>query len=319
MQHQPLVTIICLCYNQQDYVLESLFSVINQNYPSIELIIVDDYSTDHSKSVIKKWLVSYPEILFIANQTNLGNTKSFNKALKKATGEYVIDLAADDVLLPHCVTSQINAFKNTSCKNLAVVYGNVELITENGTFESYYFPVNSFKKVLKKRPTGDIYVAVLSGGDSICSVSAMVRKTVFDHLQGYDEKLAYEDLDFWIRASRMYPFDFIDEILIQKRIVTNSLGTDFFKKNDSKAKKINHSTYVILKKAIGLNQTAAENKAVLKRIHFEMILSYKTANITLLLQYVFLEVRLRILVLISSTTRSNNHPTNLFPLPNREK
>lgn len=65
----------------------------------------------------------------------------------------------------------------------------------------------------------------------------MVKKTVFDHLEGYDESLVYEDLDFWIRASRIYDFDFIDEVLIQKRVVANSLGSFFFKKNDLRAKK----------------------------------------------------------------------------------
>ncbi|MFV5699366.1 glycosyltransferase family 2 protein [Flavobacterium sp. ZT3R17] len=270
MQDNPLVTIICLCYNQKDYVLESLFSAMNQNYPSVQLIIVDDYSTDNSKMVIEKWLVDYPKILFIANETNLGNTKSFNKALKKAKGEYIIDLAADDVLMSNCVTSQINAFKNTIYKNLGIVYGNVALITEKGEFQSYYFPVDNSKKVIKKRTTGDIYMSVLSGGDSICSVSSMVKKTVFDHLNGYDETLAYEDLDFWIRASRIYDFDFIDEVLMQKRIVTNSLGTDFFKKNDARARKINHSTYLILKKVINLNRTKEEDLAIQKRIHFEI-------------------------------------------------
>ena len=293
MQDKPIVTIICLCYNQQDYVLESLFSVINQSYSAIELIIVDDYSTDNSKATIEKWLVNYPEIQFIANETNLGNTRSFNKALKIAKGQYIIDLAADDVLLSNCVSLQLNAFKNTAYKNLGIVYGNTELINENGEFHSYYFAVDQSKKVIKDRITGNIYESVLSGGDSICSVSSMVKKSVFDSLQGYDETLAYEDLDFWIRASRHYEFDFIDEILIQKRIVANSLGTDFFKKNDSKAKKINYSTYLILKKAIALNKTREENKAILKRIHFETILAYKTSNMILMIKYIVLEIKLR--------------------------
>jgi hypothetical protein len=82
---------------------------------------------------------------------------------------------------------------------------------------------------------------------------------------------------------------------MQKRIVPNSLGTDFFKKKDSRAKKINHSTYLILKKAIDLNKTKDENKALLKRIHFEMILAYKTSNFALVLKYILLEVKLRII------------------------
>ena len=110
----------------------------------------------------------------------------------------------------------------------------------------------------------------------------MVKKTVFDHLNGYDEMLAYEDLDFWIRSSRIYDFDFIDEILMQKRIVPNSLGTDFFKKKDSRARKINHSTYLILKKAIHLNKTKQEDLAILKRVHFEIKHCLKNNNFGLL-------------------------------------
>ena len=294
MQVNPLVTIICLCYNQQDYILESLFSVINHDYPTIELIIVDDCSTDNSRAVIEKWRLDFPKIQFIANDFNLGSTKSFNKALKKAQGEFIIDLAADDVLLPHCVSSQINAYKNTAHKNVGVVYGNAALITEKGVFDSYYFPVNHLKKAITPRLTGDIYESVLSGGDCMCSVSSMVKKSVFDSLNGYDESLAYEDLDFWIRTSRMYDFDFIDAILIQKRTVENSLGTHFFKKNDARGRKINHSTYLILKKAIALNKTKKENKAVLKRIHFELNLAYKTADYMLLLKYSLLAIKLRL-------------------------
>ncbi|WP_367771554.1 glycosyltransferase [Flavobacterium sp. WC2421] len=293
MQDKALVTIICLCYNQEAFVLESLESVIKQEYKNIELIIIDDCSTDNSKTTIEKWIVDHPEVQFITNKTNLGITKAFNKGLKLAKGTYIIDLAADDVLLPNCVSLQVNTFKNSNYKNLGVVYGNAALITKKGLLDSYYFAVNKDKKVTQKRITGDIYTSVLAGGDSICSVSSMTKKSVYDVLDGYDENLAYEDLDFWIRASRIYAFDFIDEILIQKRIVSNSMATDFYKKKN----KINHSTYVILKKAIGLNRSKIENKTVLKRIHFEMILAYKNLDFVLLVKYIFLEIRIRISIL----------------------
>tara|TARA_R110002126_G_scaffold112285_1_gene250495 strand:- start:14 stop:895 length:882 start_codon:yes stop_codon:yes gene_type:complete len=289
MQDKALVTIICLCYNQEAFVLESLQSIINQDYKKIELIIVDDCSIDNSKTTIDNWLVNYPEVQFIANTNNLGITKAFNKALQLAKGAYIIDLAADDILLPNCVSLQIVTFENSNYKNLGIVYGNAVLITENGLHDSYYFAVNEDKKVIQKRATGDIYNSILAGGNSICSVSSMIKKSVFEELKGYDETLAYEDLDFWIRASRYYSFDFIDEILIQKRIVSNSMGTDFYKKKN----KINHSTYVILKKAIQLNRSKTENKALLKRIHFEMILAFKNQDFALLSKYFFQEIRLR--------------------------
>jgi glycosyltransferase involved in cell wall biosynthesis len=293
MHNSPLVTIICLCYDHETFVIETLNSVINQSYNNIELIIVDDFSADNSRQVIKDWLINFPKIQFITNEKNLGNTKSFNKALKLAKGDYIIDLAADDVLLPNCVHFQLEKFEKSDFPNLGVVYGNAELITENGSFDSYYFAVDSNQKVIEKRVIGNIYINVLSGGNSLCSVSAMIKKEVLEDLSGFDENLYYEDLDFWIRASRKYNFDFIDRILIQKRTVKNSLGTNFHKKADDRSKKINYSTYLILKKALKLNKTKAENNALLKRIHFEIILNFKTRNFNLLLKYIILEIKTR--------------------------
>ena len=294
MQNNKLVTVICLCYNHESFVIEALESVINQSYKNIELIIVDDYSTDNSKGTIENWLKRHPSTLFLSNSSNIGNTKSFNQALKLANGEFIIDLAADDVLLPNAIVMQINGFEKSNYDDVAIVYGNAELMTESGRFESYFFEVDAHKKVIKKRPTGDIYKNILAGGDSsICSVSAMVKNEVYKTLNGYDENLYYEDLDFWIRASRDYQFDFVDEIIIKKRVVENSLGSLFDKKNDERSKKINFSTYLILKKTLILNKTKEENKCVLKRIHFEMVLNLKNRNFGLFLKYLILEVRFR--------------------------
>lgn len=275
MQNKLLVTVICLCYNHENFVLESLHSVLNQDYPHIELIVVDDCSTDNSKKTIEKWLLDYPNIQFIFNHINLGNTKSFNKALKSAKGNYIIDLAADDVLVPDCISQQIKTFRESSFKNLGVVYGNTELIKENGEFSSYFFPVDDNLKTIEKRQTGNIYLSVISGGNSICSVSSMAKKSVYDSLNGYDEILAYEDLDFWIRSSRLYEFEYIDKILVKKRISNNSLTDNFYNNSKARFKKINLSTYLILKKAIKLNQTKKEDFGIQKRVHHEIVHTFK--------------------------------------------
>lgn len=293
MQNLPLVTIICLCYNHEQFVVESLHSVLNQSYKNIELIIADDYSSDSSKKTITKWLENYPEIKFISNEINLGNTKTFNKALKFAKGDYVIDLAADDVLLRDCVEKQIATFLNSEIKNLAIVYGNAEIISENNTHLRYYYDVNKENKVLKKPATGDIYSSILGQSSMICSVSSMVKREILDELNGYDENLAYEDLDLWIRVARNYNFEFIDAVLIQKRELESSLGNQFYRKLNSRTRKINHSTYLIIKRAIALNKTKAENKAVLKRVHQEMVKAQKTYDIGLFIKYIPLELKLR--------------------------
>ena len=290
MENNPLVSVICLCFNHQEYVIECLNSVLKQDYPAIEIIIADDCSTDNSREMINKWLLENPTVMFIENESNLGNTKTFNKALKQAKGEFVIDLATDDKLMPFCVSNQVAAFKNNALLHLGAVFGNAVNINENGSFCSYYFPVDTNLKVIQEIKNGSIYSSILAGSESMCSVSAMFKKSVFDELQGYDESLAYEDLDFWIRAARKYNFQFIDQILVEKRILSNSMGTNFYKKNN----KINYSTYKILKKVKKLNKTKQENKAVLKRIHFEMKLNFKSKNYMLSLKYIFLELYFRL-------------------------
>ncbi len=289
----PLVSVICHCYNHEAYVIDSLKAILNQSYPDIEIIIVDDCSNDKSVMVISAFLEKYPKVIFIKNIENLGITKSFNNSLKIAKGDYVIDLAADDVLTPNCVSKQIEAFQKSSFKNLAIVYGNAQLINENSNHISYYFEVDALKKVVDKRPTGYIYESIITSGKTFCSVSGIIKKTVYDALNGYDERLMYEDYDFWIRVSRNYEIDFIDEILIQKRLVKNSLETHFFKKNNSRAKKINYSTYLILKNALMLNKTKAEDLAIQKRINYEIVLCFKTINFILFFKYLVLEIRLR--------------------------
>jgi len=286
MQENPLVSIICLAYNHENFVVETLNSVIHQNYQPIELIIVDDCSIDTTKLEINNWLLSHPEVQYIANEFNIGNTKSFNNALKIAKGEYIIDLAADDLLIPDGIKMQINAFQKSKFNNLGVVYGNAEIINEDGSFNSFYFPVDENGNVISKRTIGDIYCSVLSTGDSICSVSALIKKCVFDFLGGYDETLAYEDLDSWIRASREYEFDFIDEIVVKKRTVTNSLGSNFYKKKH----KINISTYKILRKALQLNRSKMEDLALQKRVHHEIIHSFRNQSWTLLIKNIGLKL-----------------------------
>jgi glycosyltransferase involved in cell wall biosynthesis len=293
MQNLPLVSIICLCYNHENFVVESLNSVLSQSYGNIELIIIDDFSNDSSSKTIKNWLENHPDIKFIANESNLGNTKTFNKALQFTKGDYIIDLAADDILLPNCVETQVNTFLNSKQIKLAIVYGNAEVISENKNHIGYYYKVNTARKALIKPASGDIYLSMLNQSSMICSVSSMMKRNVLLELNGYDENLAYEDLDLWIRISRNYNFEFIDAVLVQKREVENSLGNQFYKKFNRRTREINRSSYLVIKKAIALNKTKIENKALLKRLHYEMTKAYKTFDIWLFIKYIPLELRLR--------------------------
>lgn len=288
MQDGTLVTVICSCYNHQNYVIESIQSVLNQTYKNVQLIIIDDNSTDNSVEIIETFIRTIPEIIFIKNSTNLGLNKSVSNAMQYVEGTHFIDLASDDNLLPHCIESQVETYRNSIYNDLAIVYGNAELITESGKHSSYYFDINSSFKSKSKRPSGDIYCNVISLETVICSVSALYSKAIFERLNGYDTNLSYEDLDYWIRASRTYNIEFIDSVLMQKRIVKNSLQTTLY----SKKNKNSDSTYVILNKAYHLNKNKNEHRMLKKRVNFEIINSYRTRNYILMIKNLYLRFKI---------------------------
>ena len=109
-ENSPLVTVICNCYNQELYVWEALESVAKQSYTNIELIVINNGSSDYSFDVIKNFFLQYPETVFINLPTTISHNKAFNLAFKKSKGNFLIDLSADDRLLPDCIEKQVNFF-----------------------------------------------------------------------------------------------------------------------------------------------------------------------------------------------------------------
>jgi glycosyltransferase involved in cell wall biosynthesis len=294
MNTQPIVTIFCLCYNHEKYVVEALNSVIDQNYKNIELIIADDCSSDNSVAVIENWLQNHTEVKFIKNNKNIGNTKTFNSIFHLAKGEYIIDFATDDILLKNTLELQLKTFENSKFNNLGIVYGNVEIVDPDGKHLSYFFEVDEFKKRKKAQPTGDIYLGLIGMKNNVCSVSSMVKREVYEKLNAYDETLCYEDYDFWIRAARNFSFEFIDEIIFKKRTLPNSLSATRYKRFNKKMKLFNQSTYKMIVKNLHLNQTIEEHKASFKMINYELNLAMRTLNINLFFKYLILIGKLKL-------------------------
>ncbi len=288
MLENPLVTVVCTCFNHQKYVIESLQSVLDQTYKGIQIIVVDDCSTDDSVAIIENFILDKPEILFIKNEKNIGLTKSVNHAMTYANCDYFIDLSADDILLPHCIATQVATFKESKFENLAIVYGNAELITETGEHERFYFEVNEDLKVINQKKSGDLYAEILSMKTVICSVSAMYKKSFFDKLDGYDEQLSYEDLDYWLRISRKYTIEYVNDVLVQKRNMPNSLQSTLY----SNKNKNSNSTHTILIKAFSLNKSKEEFSIMKKRVNFEMINAYRNDNYKLLFLNSWLRIKL---------------------------
>lgn len=264
MSH-PLVSIICLCYNQARYVAEAINSVLAQDYPNIELIVVDDASTDESRRVIQEKIAPYPSIKTILLEKNLGNCAAFNVGFRESKGEFVIDLAADDLLTPHRVTLGVEAFSKRS-NEWGVHFGDAKYLDERNAFAKATAVRHSDRFPHESIPEGDIYLDVI-GKYFICSPTMMIRRCVLERLGGYDETLAYEDFDFWIRSSREFKYFYSREVLAIKRLVAGSLSERQFKRNSPQQL----TTFRVCEKIRALNRTTVETRALKKRVRYEML------------------------------------------------
>jgi glycosyltransferase involved in cell wall biosynthesis len=254
---------------------------MDQDYVNFELIVVDDGSTDGSVAMIEAFRKRYPVITVIKLQQNVGICKAFNIALKVSSGDFFIDLAADDVLLPTRLSRGISSFQHLG-DDYGVIFGDAEWINEGGEhlhFHSARFPHSAV-------PVGYIYKNLVERY-FICSPTMIFRRSVVNRLNGYDESLTYEDFDFWIRSSRHFKYHYEREVLVKKRKVKNSLSHEQFKILN----KHSVSTYRVCVKILELNRTMEERRALRLRIQYEIRQSIRTFNIRLACEYALLWIR----------------------------
>ncbi len=263
----PLVSVICLCHNHKPYLSEAIDSVLNQTYKNIELIVVDDGSMDGSKEEIEQ-LIGDKKINFIAIKNAIGNCKAFNLGLNRSSGDYVIDLAADDTLLPQRIDEGLKTF---SQKNIGVEFCNVLNVDENGIALEKHFSEG------KTVPEGDMYSALIEKY-IISPPGMMIKRKVLDDLNGYDENLSYEDFDFWVRSSRKYLYGYTNNILVKKRNLPDSLS----KKQFSFLTPHQKSTLRVCQKVKALNQSKKEDLALRKRCYYEIRQCIRQGNVTLI-------------------------------------
>lgn len=277
---KPLVSIICVCYNHARFVQQALESAINQDYANIELIVIDDASTDHSVEVVSAWSGS-GNITFLKNETNLGYCKTFNRALAVSKGEYIIDLSADDELKPNRVSSGVETLSRMGTE-YGVSFSDAEYINEQGKILSKHsdrFPHTSV-------PSGDIYRDVIERY-FICSPTMIFTREVINQLGGYDETMAYEDFDFWVRAARKFKFIYVPEVLVTKRKVAGSLASKQFNRGSAHAL----TTLQVCEKIRTLNQTESERTALNKRIKYEVWSTLRLLNFSVSFKFLLLWMR----------------------------
>jgi glycosyltransferase involved in cell wall biosynthesis len=267
-----IVSVICVCYNHEPFVIEALESVKAQTYTNIEIVIVDDGSNDNSVELIENWVKQNPNAKFLNLKTNQGYCKAFNKALKEVTGDYIIDFATDDLMTPTKIEEQVNFFSNLDV-DYGVVFTDADYINKDGKYLRSHFSYLLKKGLIKNIPQGDVYAHVLSTY-FVPSPTMMVRALVYKTLNGYDEDLAYEDFDFWIRSSRNFKYAYLPKPLMKIRRNIKSMSSGWYKQGDRQL----HSTYLVCRKALQLNRSNDEKNALRKRVEYELRQSVFSEN-----------------------------------------
>jgi glycosyltransferase involved in cell wall biosynthesis len=203
MNPNPLVSVIIPSYNCESYIKETIESVLSQDYKNIELIVIDDGSTDATTHIVK----SFGNMVKIICTTNGGVCRARNIGLKHASGQYICFLDHDDYWLPDKITQQIKTFEEYP--DTGIVYSRFLRWTPDsqGHFENPIYTNNILLSTeIDSEYSGWIYHLLLLDCWVLTS-TAMIKSEVLASCGAFDETLPYsEDWDLWLRISRKYQF-----------------------------------------------------------------------------------------------------------------
>ena len=239
MNKYPLVSIIAIAYNHEEFLDEALDSIIAQTYPEIEIVLVDACSKDQSVSKIKEWIVRNSEIKVktIFQSTTKKITENANDALKLVEGEFYQILSCDDVLLPHKIEDQVKVFQESDGK-LGVVYCDAEKIDkESKSINSPTFFQERNWTSASQLPSGMIFPMLLMDY-FICAPTVLVKKDLALKVGGYNPESMMEDLDLFLKMAQEYSFKGLGQIGVKYRVLETSLlrSTDPFYRQSTRLK-----------------------------------------------------------------------------------
>lgn len=204
-----LVSVIVPCYNHEKYIKKSLLSVLQQSYPSFELIVIDDGSSDSSYSVIQELGLTHNFIH--ERRTNHGISATLNYAISKYShGDYICCLASDDYWPPNKLEIQVAAMEK---ENAAMSFGRALVFEEEGV-PLYILP--------DVRKASTLSFEDLLWQNIIPAPTVMVKRDVFFSVGCYDEKLAIEDWDLWLKIYKNNHVIFINNDLAYYRLHPNN-------------------------------------------------------------------------------------------------
>lgn len=220
--NQPLVSIVIPTYNGLLYLEEAVESILAQDYPHIELIVLDDGSTDETSSFLEK----YRGRFYFESHPNMGQANTLNKGWKLSKGEILGYLSADDVLAKDAVRVSVECFLQNP--NIVMTYGD-------------NFSIDSESKIIQKlkAPEYDYHSMIYFGGESQIGAGSFFLKKIFDQIGGWDSSYKLiPDYVYHVKLAQWGEFKHIPKVLGYYRVhdASISLSTASFEKAEEPKK-----------------------------------------------------------------------------------
>lgn len=216
MSHlNPLVSVVIASYNHAAYIEECIKSVLIQTYPHIELLVVDDGSTDDSVERIGRLQAEHGFDFQV--QQNQGLTRTLNSAIARAKGELIVPFGSDDIMLPERLAKQVAYLADKP--EVGICAGNIELIDSEGKL----FPEARQRRDIPFRRM-DFDDVFMERKPYAPATTLMIRKEALDKVGGFDPEIRLEDLAIELKITHAgYYIDCLGEVLAcHRKHKTNS-------------------------------------------------------------------------------------------------
>ena len=209
---RPLVSAIMPLYNGARFLPAALDSALAQTLRDIEVIVVDDGSTDGAGAIADAYAARHPGIVRVLHQPNRGMCHARNAALAAARGTYFALLDADDIWLPHHIEDSVALLQRRP--EVALVHADIERIDADG---------RSLGRARRywDRIRIDAFAALFLRREHVCCTTAVFRRQVVERVGGFDahfNRLGCEDRDMWLRIATVAELAYIDDLHARYRL-----------------------------------------------------------------------------------------------------
>lgn len=208
----PLVSVIMATYNGEAYLAQAMESALQQTYANLELIIVDDCSSDASTQIVERYLAD-GRITFVRNPHNVGVAASRNRALTLAKGELITFLDQDDVWLPHKLEMQVRAVQ--AHPEVGLMHADYARIDPESVLLPAYqaLPAERFDNPDAPIDIRDVFAEIFIS-NNIQPLTSMIQRKVIDEVGNFEADLpGVDDYELWLRIALRYPVGHIRTIV----------------------------------------------------------------------------------------------------------